>query len=342
MTTKNFVVKNGLTTGNIILDASSSNITANVVVANLSVPATANLGAVGNITITGGSSGQVLQTNGSGSLSWVDQSGGGGTASYATITIDNFTGDGTETEFTLSVSPSDEKNITVNYNGALQLHSAYTLSGSTLTMSEAPSDGSTLEVTSITGLVAANNASFTTRTYTGDGSETDYTVNSGTTVSSVLVTENGVLQVPTTDYTISGTTLTFTTAPANGVHIQIRELSVVTATSTYGNSDVASYLLTNTANISAGYFIGNGSQLTGLPASYGNSNVAAYLPTYTGNVGGNFFVGNGASLGSIANLHVTGGTSGQAIVTDGAGNLSFGTAGVPLGKTVALNMFLGF
>jgi hypothetical protein len=36
----------------------------------LEVGATANLGEVGNVTITGGSSGQVLTTNGSGALSW--------------------------------------------------------------------------------------------------------------------------------------------------------------------------------------------------------------------------------------------------------------------------------
>ena len=48
------------------------------------------------------------------------------------------------------------------------------------------------------------------------------------------------------------------------------------------------------------------------------------------------------TLGPVANVHISGGTSGQAIITDGAGNLSFSTAGVPLGKTVALNMFLGF
>lgn len=38
--------------------------------ANLTVNGTSNLGPVGNITITGGSSGQVLTTNGSGTLSW--------------------------------------------------------------------------------------------------------------------------------------------------------------------------------------------------------------------------------------------------------------------------------
>jgi len=67
---------------------------------------------------------------------------------------------------------------------------------------------------------------YTTRTGTGDGSTTAFTVTSGMTVDTVLVTENGVLQKPTTDYTISGTTLTFGTAPASGVQIVIRELPV--------------------------------------------------------------------------------------------------------------------
>jgi hypothetical protein len=39
-----------------------------------------------------------------------------------------------------------------------------------------------------------------------------------------------------------------------------------------------------TGNVTGNYFIGNGSQLTGLPESYTNANVAAYLPTYTGNL----------------------------------------------------------
>jgi len=64
-----------------------------------------------------------------------------------------------------------------------------------------------------------------TRNATGDGSTTAFTVTSGATVDNVLVFENGVCQKPTTDYTISGTTLTFQGgAPASGVAIQIREL----------------------------------------------------------------------------------------------------------------------
>jgi len=63
-------------------------------------------------------------------------------------------------------------------------------------------------------------------------------------------------------------------------------------TGMYGNANVAAYLPTNTANISAGtisatgnitgnYLIGNGSQLTG---TYSNANVAAFLPTYSGDI----------------------------------------------------------
>ena len=62
------------------------------------------------------------------------------------------------------------------------------------------------------------------RTGTGDGSTTAFTVTSGTAVANVLVFVNGVVQRPTTDYTISGTTLTFGTAPEASDRIDVREL----------------------------------------------------------------------------------------------------------------------
>ena len=48
---------------------------------------------------------------------------------------------------------------------------------------------------------------------------------SGQSTASVIVTENGVVQQPTDDYAVSSTTLTFTTAPADGVVINIREVA---------------------------------------------------------------------------------------------------------------------
>jgi len=65
-------------------------------------------------------------------------------------------------------------------------------------------------------------------TFTGDGSTTTFTINSGRSVNDVLIIVNGAILIPTTDYTISGTTLTFITAPETGAEIQIRYLPLST------------------------------------------------------------------------------------------------------------------
>jgi hypothetical protein len=63
-----------------------------------------------------------------------------------------------------------------------------------------------------------------TNTFTGDGSTIGYTINSGRNVNDVLAIVNGIILVPTTDYTISGTTITFQLAPSASSEIQIRYL----------------------------------------------------------------------------------------------------------------------
>ena len=67
---------------------------------------------------------------------------------------------------------------------------------------------------------------YTAGTATGDGSTTVFTINSGRAVADVLVIVNGVVLVPTTDYTISGTNLTFATAPGASAEIQFRYLPI--------------------------------------------------------------------------------------------------------------------
>lgn len=64
------------------------------------------------------------------------------------------------------------------------------------------------------------------RSYTGDGSTTGFTVTQGMTVEKVIVTKNGLTMEPTTDYTISGTTLTMNITPLAGDQINITELPV--------------------------------------------------------------------------------------------------------------------
>ena len=92
------------------------------------------------------------------------------------------------------------------------------------------------------------------------------------------------------------------------------------------NDNIATLLYSNTANawttniavsavgnVTAPYFIGNGSQLTGLAATYGNANVVTLLAAFgsntvstTGNITGNYFVGNGSLLTSLTGANVTG------------------------------------
>ena len=192
MTTKNFVVKNGLTTGNINLDASSSNITANVVVANLSVPATANLGAVGNITITGGSANYVLSTNGSGVLSWAAQTGGGSSATV-NVVADAFTADGSGNTYTLSTTPQGENAVIVNIDGVIQTRAAYDVSGATLTLLGTPVSGAKVDVTTFAAstLAGSNTQIMFNDSGTPNGSA-NLTFNKTTnTLNATNITANG-------------------------------------------------------------------------------------------------------------------------------------------------------
>ena len=87
-------------------------------------------------------------------------------------------------------------------------------------------DTSTSQVKKIQKSNIATTLSYSAGTATGDGSTVAFTINSGRAVADVLVIVNGVTLVPTTDYTISSTTLTFSTAPVSGAEIQFRYLPI--------------------------------------------------------------------------------------------------------------------
>src|SRR5210317_1720005 len=69
-----------------------------------------------------------------------------------------------------------------------------------------------------------NTMSFTTSKLTGDGSTLAFTINSGRTVDDILVFVDGICFVPTDDYTVSGTTLSFIVAPVSSAEITVRYL----------------------------------------------------------------------------------------------------------------------
>ena len=87
-------------------------------------------------------------------------------------------------------------------------------------------DVSTSTIKKIQKSNIATTLSYSKGTFTGDGSTTTITINSGRAVDDVLVFVNGICLVPTDDYTISGTTLTFNTAPASSAEITVRYLPV--------------------------------------------------------------------------------------------------------------------
>jgi hypothetical protein len=158
-----------------------------------------------------GSAGQFLKTDGSGVLSF-----GAMTLSYSSGTA---TGDGTTTAFTIS-SGRTVNDILVFVNGfQLTPTTDYTISGTTLTFQTAPANNAEIAYRYL-----PIDGAYTSADFTGDGSATTITIDAGRTVSDVLVVVNGLTLVPTDDYTISSTTLTFISAPANLAEITVRYL----------------------------------------------------------------------------------------------------------------------
>ena len=84
--------------------------------------------------------------------------------------------------------------------------------------------GATKTITISGGSGGGVNVQGEVRAYTGDGSTTGFTVTSGANATNVMVFLNGVFQRPTTDYSVSGTTLTFDTAPVSGEIVIVKEI----------------------------------------------------------------------------------------------------------------------
>lgn len=140
-----------------------------------------------------------------------------------TLTIEQqtFSGDGSDTTFTLSSSCDNENKLQVYIDGVYQSKSNFSVSGNTLTFSTAPATGTdNIEVIHLEALAGTVQVD----TFTGDGSDTTFDLT--TTISSENNTQvylDGVYQSKD-NYSISGTTINFSTAPANNVAIEVVHL----------------------------------------------------------------------------------------------------------------------
>ena len=153
--------------------------------------------------------------------SWGSIGGGSGTNMDTNI----YAGDGSTTAFTLSTGADTENNLMVFVDGVFQAQNVYSVSGTTLTFATAPANGRVITVYHSTTTVGGSNNSIATMT--GDGSDTTLTLSVAPVhENNVSVFFDGVYQSKA-NYSISGTTLTFSTAPANGVAVE-----AITATNT--------------------------------------------------------------------------------------------------------------
>jgi len=143
-----------------------------------------------------------------------------------TFTTDTFTGNGSATTFTLTEVPANSTQIMVFVDGILQKSSTnYSVNTTTgvLTFTSAPDNSAEIEVKHLGIRTTARRAvSMFLDNFTGNGSATAFTLSNSASVNDVFVFYNGVAMKPTTDYGISGATLTFTFAPVNNSQIMAR------------------------------------------------------------------------------------------------------------------------
>ena len=151
--------------------------------------------------------------------------------------VDEFTANGGTASFTLSQDPGAKANLLVFVDGVPQLNSNITLSGTSLTLGGTPSNGQIVEARGYgilnnigapsdgTVTNAKLNLTYTSNQYTGNGNLTQFTIEAGHTVADILVILDGLI-LPPADYSVSGTTLTFGSAPLNGQQIDLRYMPV--------------------------------------------------------------------------------------------------------------------
>jgi len=149
---------------------------------------------------------------------------------YGVLDKQSFTADSSTTVFTLDTAVANAKSLLVSVGGVIQEPDvAYTASGTTLTFTSAPTTGDVVYVIYLGKELSVSGASregITYQTGTGDDTTTPITLTTApANAQSIMVMLNGVTQVPVTDYTVSGTTLTFTSTVATGVGILVYYLA---------------------------------------------------------------------------------------------------------------------
>jgi len=198
-----------------------------------------------------GTNGQILSLA-SGIPSWVAN-----TASGVSFVVTDFTATAGQTTFTVTYTVGL---VEVYRNGVKLAIADYTASnGTTIVLATGAVVGDVIEVIAFGSVNTA--AVITAEDFNGTGSQTAFTMSvTPANSASVIIAISGVVQDPST-YTVSGTTLTFSTAPPAGTdNISCRYLALPTTTTGTGAViNATNGIIINNQTISASYTIPVGS-----------------------------------------------------------------------------------
>jgi hypothetical protein len=201
--------------------------------------------------LAAGTNGYVL-TLASGVPSWAAS-----TSSGVSFVVTNITASASQTTFTVSYTVGL---IEVYRNGVKLAIADYTASnGTTIVLTNPANAGDVIEVVAFGAVNTA--AVITAEDFNGTGSQTVFTMSvTPANSASVIIAISGVVQDPST-YTVSGTTLTFSTAPPAGTdNISCRYLALPTTTTGTGAViNATNGIIINNQTISASYTIPVGS-----------------------------------------------------------------------------------
>jgi hypothetical protein len=147
---------------------------------------------------------------------------------YGAYDVQALTPDSSTTTFVLDYAVGSAASVMVFYGGVYQIPGvAYSVSGggTSITFSEAPVTGTTLTLVYLGHqLTIARTAGQETSTesFTGDGTTTNFTLSDPPVINSgIIVFVDGIQQQLTSNFTVSGSTLAFTTAPDSGADIDV-------------------------------------------------------------------------------------------------------------------------
>ena len=226
MAFKYFNVKNGIVTGNILLHAGNSTVSASTFSGNINVTASANLGNASNVKITGGANGYILQTDGTGNLSWASQGGSIASISNGTSHVNIPAVNGN-----INFSSAGNANVAVitgtgvNVSGTLNIVGQTNLGAVSNVVITGGANGYVLSTDGAGTLswIAASTAgsNIVLDTFTGNGVQTVFTLtNAPTSENYTIINIDGVSQLHSA-YTVAGANVTLSSAPVSGAAIEV-------------------------------------------------------------------------------------------------------------------------